>query len=312
MSNFGTLETGDTVTRHVLKNDQLEVAILTYGATVQSVRFQGGPNMALGFNTLAEYTAAPTYAGCVIGPVANRIAHAEAILNDQNHVFENNEGPHCLHSGKAGFHAQNWAVAEVEDTYILMTLTAADGEGGFPANRAIALRYELVGASLWLTMLATTDGDTWINMTHHGYWNLDGSRDFAGHTLWVDTDTWVAVDDDNIPTQIEDCPYDFAGTMTLPADPSGEIDHNLCLKQGDKEVRDVARLTSPKGIVMDIATSEAGLQVYDGRTLTNPYSHIALETQGYPDAPNRDDFPSVRLTAGDTYAQITEYRFSTS
>jgi len=202
MSHFGTLEDGDSVTRHILKNDQLEVAILTYGATLQSVRFQGGPNMTMGFNTLAEYTAAPTYAGCIIGPVANRIAHAEALLNDQNHVFDTNEAPHCLHSGSAGFDSQNWTVAEATDTHILLTLEAPDGKGGFPANRTIALRYEIIDASLWLTLLATTDGDTWINLTHHGYWNLDGTRDFAGHKLWIDADDWLAVDDDNIPTTI--------------------------------------------------------------------------------------------------------------
>lgn len=306
---FGTLADGTAVTRHILKNEQLEVAVLSYGATVQSVRLGDGPNMTLGYETLDEYLHAGTYAGCIIGPVANRISGAQAALNDTTYTFDDNETPNCLHSGKDGFSFQNWEVAEVADTHILLTLTAKDGKGGFPANRAFALRYEIVGASLWLTMLATTDGDTWVNLTHHGYWNLDGSHTFKGHRLWVDTGHWLAVDAANIPTNVETCPYDFSNDLSLPADPSGEIDHNLVLHESPDKVRDVARLTAPSGLSMTIATSEAGLQIYDGRSLPTPYSHIALETQGFPDAPNRNDFPSVALTAGETYGQVTEYRF---
>ncbi|WP_420862395.1 aldose epimerase family protein [Algirhabdus cladophorae] len=307
--SFGTLDNGEVVTRHVLKNDQLEVAILSYGATVQSVRMGDGPNMTLGYDTLRDYLSAGTYAGCMIGPVANRIEDAAASLDGNTHQFDPNEAPNCLHSGKDGFSFRNWQMAEIADTHVLLTLTAPDGDSGFPGNRAFALRYEIVGSSLWLTMLATTDADTWVNLTHHGYWNLDGSKTFAGHKLWVDTQHWLAVDDANIPTQVETCPYNFASDLTLPADSTGTIDHNLVLLQSTDKVRDVARLTAPCGISMTIATSEAGLQVYDGRTLPTPYSHIALETQGFPNAPNRDDFPSVRLNAGETYGQVTEYRF---
>jgi aldose 1-epimerase len=307
---FETLPNGDEITRHILRNDDLEVAILSYGAILQSVRYQGGPNMTLGYPKAENYIAEATYAGCIIGPVANRIAGAKAKLDNNTYYLDANEGANCLHSGKDGFHAQNWQVGDVSDTHILLTLAVGDEDGGFPGNRVVALRYELVGASLWLTMLGTSDEATWMNLTHHGYWNLDGTRTFKGHKLWVDGVDWVGVDDANIPTDIQMCPYDFAKGMDLPADESGEIDHNLCLAPSDKDIRTVARLTAPSGRTMEIATSEVGLQIYDGRSLPTPYSHIALETQGYPDAPNRDDFPSVRLEGGETYGHVTEYRFS--
>ena len=304
MSVFGTLPDGRAVQAVEIRSGRLAATILTHGARLHALSLDGSPNLMAGSPDLAGYLGAFAYAGPVVGPVANRIAGAEAEIAGRTYRFEANENRrHCLHS-PPGLHVALWSVTAVAETGLTLVCTCGDGEGGFPGNRRISARYAVEGADLALTLEAETDAPTLMNLAHHGVWNLDGTRSWEGHRLDVATDRYLPVDGDKIPTgeiaPVEGTPYDHR-SLRAP-DPS--LDHNFCFSPAERP-RLLARLAGASHRTLEVISDAPGLQVYAGGA-----GGIALEPQLWPDAPHHPTFPSILLGPGETFRQRTIFRLT--
>ncbi|MEO5615395.1 MAG: aldose epimerase family protein [Cypionkella sp.] len=313
MAHFGTTTTGEAVEKITLTAGDLTVAILTWGAVIQSVRLKGIPHdLTLGSNALADYEGPLRYHGSIIAPVVNRLTNAQAPLGDETLNFQVNfNGQHTLHSGDAGTHLKVWQIIHSSDTECLLGLTLPHHEGGFPGNRRIRALFQIAArASLRLSITTETDADTLINATNHSYWNLDGTADFTGHSLQINADHYLPATPEFIPTgEIRPTSdmFDFRNAKPI-APQSPDLDNCFCLSQSQQPLRDVLTLTGQSGTKMTVATTEPGIQIYDCRHDT--YKGLAIEAQGWPDAPNKHGFPAIALAAGDTLTQITEWRFT--
>ena len=319
ISPFGRTEAGAAVSRITLGSGRLTASILTYGSILQSVRLDGvAHDLTLGSDRLEDYEGPMHYHGALVGPVANRIKGARAVIDGREHRFDANQnGQHLLHSGALGTHARVWRLAEVTDTACTLTLMLADGEGGFPGNRRVSARWSVERpATLRLEVTVTTDAPTLVNFCNHSYWNLDGTPTWEGHRLKIAADAVTAVDADLIPTgetpSVSGTPLDMRAGRTIgPGNPA--MDTNWCLGPGRESLRDVLWLTGARGVAMTIATTEPGMQVYDGRAAIRPghgaYEGLAIEPQVWPDAPSHPHFPQITLRPGETYAHHSEWRF---
>ena len=313
MAHFGTTASGQTVEKITLRSGDLTVAILTWGAVVQSVRLAGVPyDLTLGSESLADYEGDLRYHGSIIAPVVNRLTNARAPLGDRTLTLEANfNGTHCLHSGAAGTHLKVWDVVRSSETDCLLALDLPDGEGGFPGNRRIEALFQLTSpASLRLTITSTTDADTLLNATNHSYWNLDGSANFSGHSLHISADSYLPTTADFTPTgEIRPVTgmLDFRKAQAIsPQNP--DLDNCFCLGTTPSPLRDVLVLQGRSGLMLTVATTEPAVQVYDCRQ--DHHKAIAIEAQRWPDAPNHPGFPPITLAAGETLQQVTEWRFS--
>lgn len=318
VSQFGMTADGRAVQKVTLGCGDFTAAILTWGSVLQSVRLDGvAHDLTLGSDDLADYEGAMRYHGSLIGPVANRIADATARLGGRELRFEaNQDGRHCLHSGAAGTHLKIWRLAEVTDTACTLTLTLPDGEGGFPGKRRVTARWVVERpATLRLELAVTTDATTFVNFANHSYWNLDGSTTWAGHKLKIAADAILPTDADFLPTGEVlplSGPLDMRrGRLISPGAPA--MDNCYVLGRVRETLRDVLWLEGLSGVAMTLATTEPGVQVYDGRDARRPdrkaYEGLAIEAQFWPDAPSQADFPSIELHTGETALQVSEWRF---
>ncbi len=318
ISRFGQTSAGRNVERIVLTGGGLTAAFLTRGATLQGLWLDGVPHsLTLGLDSVAAYEASAAYPGVIAGPVANRISGAKAVVAGKPCRFEVNEGVDTiLHSGPSGVHARVWTLAELLSDTVTFTLDLADGEGGLPGARRLGARYSLTGAgTLRLDLTAMTTAPTLMNMANHSYWNLDGSKQWLGHRLQVMADHWLPLDDRLIPTgevRAVSGDMDFRHPRLLRAGAPG-LDANFCVTRARRAATTVAILTGLGGVSMTLSSTEPGLQVYDGRGPIMPggsgYQGLALEPQGWPDAPNQPGFPSILLEPGTTYAQTSIWTF---
>lgn len=327
---FGARPDGTAVSRIVLNDETLAAAILTQGAILQDVRLAGVPyGLTVGTDTLEPYLAGMRSAGSLIGPVVNRISHGRATIGGRTFHFERNQdGQHTRHAGAAGTHRKPWDIVAVSDTEVTLALNLPDGEGGFPGNRAVAAQFALLEpATLELRVTVTTDADTIVNFANHSYWNLDGTETYDGHMLWVDADRRCLAGPDALVTgeiaEVAGSFFDFRAGRRLKPGSDPALDVNLCLADRRRAPTEVLRLTGASGVSMTLETTEPGVQLYDGAGLdaaggmghdgraNGPHAGLAIEAQGWPDAPNHAHFPSILLRAGMPYAQVTRYRFET-
>lgn len=320
ISAFGTTAAGQRVDKITLTAGDLTVSLLTWGGVLQSVRLTGvGHDLTLGSDRLADYEGDMRYHGAIIAPVVNRLTDAKAPLDGRILQFEPNfNGRHCLHSGSVGAHAQVWDVIEAGADHAALALDMPDGAGGFPGNRRLIARFSVAApATLRLELEAETDAPTLFNATNHSYWTMDGGADWTGHRLRIAAEAILPTDDDFVPTgeilPVAGTPFDFrAGREISPDKPP--LDNSFCLGPAQAPLRPVLWLTGQSGLSMEVATTEPGVQVYDGRGALRPgkglYEGIAVETQGWPDAPNKPGFPPIRLAPGAPLRQITEWRFA--
>jgi aldose 1-epimerase len=316
MRAFGTTRAGETVHAIDLRAHGLSATVLTRGGILQDLRLDGmAHSLVLGRDSLADYEGARGYFGALVGPVANRLRDATARIGGRSYHFEKNEnGKTLLHGGSNGLHARIWHVDEVAENMVTLSVHLPEGEGGMPGNRHIRARYEITApGTLRLTVKAETDAETLINVAHHGYWNMDGSASVAGHHLRIAADHYLPVDGDTLPTgvirPVAGGDFDFrAGKPFTPGAP--DLDHNFCLSRARTELRDVLWLTGKSGRRMTLATTEPGLQVFDHSDMGPLYHGLAIEAQGWPDAPNCPGFPDITLRPGAPATQITEWRFS--
>ncbi|SPH21561.1 Aldose 1-epimerase [Ascidiaceihabitans donghaensis] len=301
----------------------LHAEVLAQGATLSRLRYVKR-DLLLGFEDSANHANIPIFAGPLVGPIANRLANGQLVIDGKTYQMQCNENNRTtLHSGDSGLHAIHWTASDVTPTQITLKCVLEDGVGGLPGLRKFTATYRLTANALSLDITATTTQKTPMNIAHHPYWALD--KTISDTKLWVAGDRYVEVDNANIPTgqtpKTEGTVLDFNTLRYLPR--AKNIDHCVCLP-GSKHMtpRHIVTLQASDGLCVDIDSTEAGLQVYDGAGLPQnatcasfphalaPYAGVALEPQGWPDAPNHASFPDILLAPGDTYRQTTRYRIS--
>jgi aldose 1-epimerase len=346
-SGFGALPDGTAVERYLLRNARgVTVAILTYGGIVQSVEVPDREgalgNVVLGFATLADYLARGAYFGTITGRYANRIAGARFTLDGRTHRLAANNGPNALHGGINGFNSRVWQASErngPDGVGVALRYVSADGEEGYPGRLDTEVTYTLTeGNALRIDYRATTDKPTVVNLTNHSFFNLagEGAGSVLDHELTLQASRYTPVDADLIPTgeiaPVAGTALDFTKPMAVGARiRSGEpqlvrgrgYDHNLVLDQSTEgELTPAARLRDPRsGRVMEVSTTEPAVQLYSGNFLDGSAVGIGgrayrqsdglcLETQHFPDSPNRPGFPSTVLRPGETFSSTTIFAFT--
>lgn len=310
-----------------LKSKSLTARILPFGASLTGLWFRDDPHsLVIGSGEANDYLENLVFSGALVGPVANRIANSRVIVNDHIWQMEANEGRNSLHSGSEGLHARWWDIAKQSDTSVTLKINLRHGDCGLPGNRLIEASYSLsADSALIVDVTAQSDRDTVMNIAHHPYWNLDGAKTIAGHHLEIPAECFLPVDKDTLPTgevrSVSGTHYDFRSPKSIPVHTS--LDANLCLTQhGRPTPKFAASLQGANGRRLQIETTEPGLQLYNGGGLAGtakdlhpgqdlgPYCGVALEPQGWPDAPHHPNFPSIALREGDIYRQSTIYRIS--
>ena len=344
---FGEVE-GQPVDLYTLTNaNGLVMTVTNYGGIVVSLTVPDKAgnlgDIVLGFSAVADYVKNSPYYGCIVGRYGNRIGKAKFSLDGQEYALAANNGENSLHGGVKGFDKVIWAAKEVKtDNAVGVELKylSKDMEEGFPGNLDATVTYWLTNDNEFkIEYAATTDKPTVVNLTHHSYFNLagEGSGDILGHELTINADTYTPVDQGLIPTgklePVEGTPMDFRTATAVGARIDADFeqlkfgkgyDHNWVLNRksaGDMEL--AATVFEPKsGRVMEVLTTEPGLQFYAGNFLDDSRTGksgkvngfrtgLCLETQHYPDSPNKPDFPTVVLKPGETYKTSTIYKFST-
>ncbi|WP_329573529.1 aldose epimerase family protein [Streptomyces sp. NBC_01361] len=323
---FGTLPDGTPVHRWTLERGGVRVRVLTYGGIVQSaeVRDRGGAtaDVALGFPSLDGYLAHPgPFLGALVGRYANRIAGGRFPLDGRTYHLAQNNGTNALHGGERGFDKRVWDADPLEHG-VRLHRVSPHGEEGFPGRMEVSATYTLdEGGALRIVYEAVTDAATVVNLTNHSYWNLGGagSGDAAGgHEVRIAASRFTAADGDLIPTgeftEVAGTAFDFRE----PRKPGLGHDRNYVLDKGVTEApAEVAELHDPaSGRTLTVATTEPGLQLYTGDHFDEtlpfaPGAGIALETQHFPDSPNRPQFPSTELRPGQVFRSETVYGFGT-
>jgi len=338
---FGMSPEGEEAQLYTLTNaGGLTMRVATYGAIVVALETPDRDgrmrDVVLGYDTLTDYVSDTPYFGAACGRYANRIAGATFALDGVQYTLATNDERNSLHGGLRGFDKVVWGAEPIDDDDgpgVRFTHTSPDGDEGYPGTLSIDMLYELTDDNAFrITYRATTDKPTVVNLTNHSYFNLAGagSGDILGHVLTLDADHYTPVDDTLIPTgelrAVAGTPLDFRTPEPIGArirDVAGGYDHNFVLRLQDGSLAHCATVVEPEsGRVMDVYTTEPGVQLYTGNFLDGHHigkggvayeQHygFCLETQHYPDSPNQPAFPSTVLRPGDVYSQVTAYQFRT-
>jgi aldose 1-epimerase len=344
---FGKTADGQEIELYTLTNrNGLEAKITNYGGIVVSLkvpdRNRKFDDVVLGFNDLDTYLKGHPNFGALIGRYGNRIAKGRFKLNGVEYKLAVNNGENHLHGGIKGFDKVVWKAeptATAGSVYALrLTYLSKDGEEGYPGNLKVAVVYTLTNNNeLRIDYTATTDKDTVTNLTHHSYFNLggEGNGDILNHRLILRANRFTPTDAGSIPTgelrSVARTPFDFRTSTAIGARINQDeeqlkfgngYDHNFVVNGRAGRLRQAAIVYEPTtGRVMEVWTTEPGVQLYTGNfldgTLTGkagkPYqrrSGFCLETQHYPDSPNKPHFPTTTLRKGATYRSTTIHRFS--
>lgn len=347
VADYGQLPDGGVVRQYTLENDSGLVAkVITYGAIVTELWIPDREGIAgdvvLGFDSLEGYLNETPYFGAIVGRYGNRIGAGTFSLDGQAHALTINDGANHLHGGKRGFDKVFWtgeSFSRADAAGVTLTYRSPAGEEGYPGTLEATVTYELTHANeLIIRYRATTDAPTVVNLTHHSYFNLRGHGlgSILDHELTLNALAFTPVDAGLIPTgeilSVEGTPMDF--TRPKPIGSRIEAvheqlryglgyDHNWVLDKSEGKMSLAARLYDPhSGRQMEIFTEEPGIQFYsgnfldgtlrgkDGRVYQYRYG-LCLETQHFPDSPNKGHFPSTRLNPGEVYQTTTVHRFST-
>jgi aldose 1-epimerase len=340
---FGTMPDGKTVEQFILTNASgVELKAIAYGGLITSLRVPDRTgkldDIVLGFERLDDYLKDHPFFGAIIGRYGNRIGKGQFALNGQTYKLAANNGPNHLHGGNKGFDKVLWEVEPVAGRNALVfTRTSPDGEEGYPGTLRVQVTYTLTDRNeLIVDYTATTDKPTPVNLTQHSYFNLAGqaSGDILGHELMLNADRFTPVDDTLIPTgelaPVAGTPFDFRKATPIGARITGDhaqlkagkgYDHNWVLTRKGAGLQLAARVVEPKsGRTLEVATTEPGIQFYSGNFLDGSltgkggavYNHrtgFCLETQHFPDSPNKPNFPSTILKPGEEYKTRTVFTF---
>ena len=328
--------------------DGAAVRISTYGGIVTSWTApdrNGKPaDIVLGFNDLADYTSdaylkAGPYFGAIVGRYGNRIGGARFALDGVEYKLGANNGPNNLHGGPMGFDKRVWDGTADAAGAVSLEYVSADGEMGYPGRLATKVVYSLAADNaLRIDYSATTDKTTIVNLTNHSYFNLagEGSGDILGTEVQLNAGRFTPVNENHITTgelrSVEGTPFDFRRATPIGARINGTdqqlgyaggYDHNWVIDRGSETGRVLAAAAyePASGRLLEVLTTEPGVQFYAGNFLNGsftgksgePYERrngFCLETQHYPDSPNKPGFPSVTLKPGETYRTTTIFKLS--
>ena len=328
---------------YTLKNKAgMEVCITNFGGRIVSIMVpdKNGTmqDVVLGFDSIADYINVPSDFGASIGRYANRINQGRMVLDGDTIQLPQNNFGHCLHGGPKGWQYQVYEAKPIDATTLELTRISPDGDENFPGNVTAKVLYKLTeDNSIDIKYTATTDKKTVINMTNHSYFNLSGNPAQAAtnHILYVNADTYTPVDSTFMTTgeilPVKDTPMDFTTPKAVGQDINNYdfeqlkngngYDHNWVLNTNGDITQLAAKLTSPTtGITLEVYTNEPGIQVYSGNFLDgtvtgkkgivyNQRASVCLETQHYPDSPNKPEWPSVILEPGQTYNSECIFKF---
>lgn len=340
---FNTSVDGKQTGLYVLKNKAgVEACITNFGGRLVSMmvpdRDGAMRDVVLGFDNIDDYRNVPSDFGASIGRYANRIGQGRFELDGKVIDLPKNNYGHCLHGGPEGWQYKVYDVEEVTPNSIRLVLRSPDGDMNFPGNVTAAVTYTLTDDNaLKIDYEAETDAPTIINMTNHSYFCLSGdpAKGSMQDVLWINADNYTPVDSTFMTTgeilPVEGTPMDFR-TPTAVGERIDEpfeqlanghgYDHNWVLNTAGDSSQCAARLLSPaSGIVLEVYTNEPGVQCYAGNFLDGTvtgkggivYPHrasICLETQHYPDSPNKPQWPSVVLRPGEKYTSHCTFKFS--
>ncbi len=347
IKDFGNLPDGSRAKLFTLTNNNgMTVKITNYGAIVTYIAVPDAKgqinDIALGYDNLDDYLKEHPYFGAIVGRYGNRIAEGRFTLDGKEYVLPTNNDENHLHGGVLGFDKFLWDAAVFADKFstgVRLTRLSKDLEEGYPGNLHCSVRYTLTNDNeLKIDYEAITDKPTVVNMTFHGYFNLagQGASDILSHKMMINADYFTPVDSGLIPTgqlaSVKGTPMDFTSPVAIGKRIDNDYqqliygkgyDHNWVLNDADSYMKLAARVAEPlSGRIMEVYTTEPGIQFYSGNFLDGsnigkgglPYKHrygFCLETQHFPDSPNKHNFPSVTLRPGQLYRHSTIYKFTT-
>lgn len=347
VANFQKLVDGKNTELCILSNKQgAELVVLNYGAKIVSLMVPDRDgrltDVVTGHNSIEEYlTSEEPYFGAICGRYGNRIAKGRFTLDGVTYdQLPINNGPNCLHGGIKGFNSVVWDMKQTDAQTVELCYTSEDGEEGFPGELKTVVTYHLSDENeVEIRYRAETSKPTVLNLTNHSYFNLSGAGDpYVGdHLLTINADYYLPTDETAIPygpkEAVEGTPMDFRTPHTVGErinEPFEQLkfgkgyDHTYILnKEKADDYTFCARCSSPKtGIVMEVYTSQPGVQLYTGNWMTGNFvgkngqryperAALCLETQHFPDSPNKPEYPSTVLRPGETFESRTTYKFST-
>ena len=335
---------GKMVDLFLIRNNKgMEATITNYGARVVSLmapdRNGQFADVVLGYNSFQDYLFGnEPYFGATTGRYANRIGGAQFSLDGKTYTLARNNEANHLHGGIKGFNAAVWDATQIDDSGLELKYLSKHEEENYPGNLMVTVTYTLTDDNeLVINYSATTDQKTIVNLTNHSYFNLagEGHPSILDHELQLNANHFTPTDQGLIPTgeiaSVEGTPLDFRQSTKIGARIDqdfealkfgGGYDHNFVLNQSKAVISKAATVYEPTtGRVMEVFTTEPGLQLYTGNFLNGsevgksgkPYVHrsaFCLETQHFPDSPNKPDFPTTVLNPGDTYKSYCSYKFS--
>jgi aldose 1-epimerase len=340
--SWGTLPTGESIDLYTLRNDKgVEATITNFGGKIVTLkapdRAGNVEDVVLGYDTLAPYVDKNPFFGTLVGRYANRIADGKFALDGKTYTLLKNNGPNSLHGGAKGFDKVAWSPAIVGEA-LQLKYVSKDGEEGYPGTLSATVTYTLTDDNgLQIGYAATTDKDTVLNLTNHSYFNMAGHANgrILDHQLTINAGKFTPVNENLIPTgelkSVEGTPFDFRKPTAIGAriDSTDQqmqygkgYDHNFVLNRAGGGPTLAARVTDPRsGRTMEVHTTQPGMQLYTANHVEGEIkgkagaiyrfrSAYCFETQHYPDSPNQPSFPTTVLKPGETYSQITQFRFS--
>lgn len=334
IERFGTVDGEDVLEVMLTGPDGTEMRVLNWGAVVRDLvvpAAKGPQRVVLGLNSIEDYVAHSPYIGAIVGRYGNRIGDARFTLHGEVFSLDANEGRNQLHGGSKGFGSRLWTIVDQTPSSLTLTLVSEDGDMGYPGRLIATCTYSLQErGALTIALEATCDRPTPVNLTTHGYYNLDGGPDISSHHLMIAGDFITPTSADLIPTgeirSVLNTDYDFTSLRPIGGPESAPRRHNYdinyVLRGARGELKHAATLHSPvSGLSMELWTTEPGVQFYDGHLLDIPvpglsgvrygrHAGLCLEPQRFPDGPNKVHFPPCILEPGAVSRQISELRFA--
>lgn len=341
VSAFGKLKDGREVKKYTISGSNIDVSVLTYGATLAEIfvpdKNGNKTDILVGFDDIEGFEERTDYQGVIVGPYANRIGNAQFSIDSKIYrLVANEKDVTCLHSN-GEFNTAVWAAEVVDVNTVEFRYTSPDGLNGFPGNIEVSVKYTLTDEDeLKLEYSAVSDKKTVINLTNHAYFNLGGydSGSILNHRISINADKFTPVDELSIPTgeltSVDGTPFDLRNNAVIgekidydcdQLNFTGGYDHNFCINGFDGSLKKAAEvICNETGIKMEVFTDLPGVQFYAGNFLNGATgkagkpiekrSGFCLETQFYPDTPNKPDFPQCTYDAGESFKSETIFKFS--